>query len=70
MASARWGRFLAVAAVAAVAAAAALVTLAAGRPHDVRIDYYEQTGAATIKLLWSGPGTAKQVVPPARLLAP
>jgi hypothetical protein len=67
MASARWGRFLAVAAVAAVAAAAALVTLAAGRARDVRIDYHEKTGA-TMKLLRSGPGTAKQVVPSARLL--
>jgi hypothetical protein len=66
MASARWGSVLA---VAAVAAAAALVTLAAGRAHDVRNDYYEKTGAATMKLLWSGPGTAKQAVPTARLLA-
>jgi len=29
----------------------------------------DRTGSATIKLLWSGPGTAKQVIPATRLLA-
>jgi hypothetical protein len=47
----------------------ATATLTANQAHDVRIDYYENIGAATMKLLWSGPGTAKQVVPSGRLLA-
>jgi hypothetical protein len=47
----------------------ATVTLGANQAHDLRIEYFERTGSATMRLLWSGPGTARQVVPAARLLA-
>jgi hypothetical protein len=49
--------------------ARATVTLAANQTHDIRIDYYEKTGAASVHLSWSGPGFAKQTVPAAQLLA-
>ena len=39
------------------------------RAHDVRIEYYDRTGTATVRLLWSGPGTAEQVVPSTALLS-
>jgi hypothetical protein len=47
----------------------ATVTLSANQAHDLRMEYYDKTGTATMRLLWSGPGTAKQVIPAARLLA-
>lgn len=45
----------------------AAVTLTAGNPHPIRLDYYENTGGATIKLWWEGPGISKQAIPSARL---
>jgi hypothetical protein len=45
------------------------IALTADRAHDIRIDYYDNTGAATVRLSWSGPGLAKQTVPAAQLLA-
>ena len=33
------------------------------RPHPIRLEYYENTGAAVAKLLWAGPGVEKQVIP-------
>lgn len=45
------------------------IPLTADRAHTVQLEYADRTGSATITLLWSGPGTAKQVVPATRLLA-
>jgi hypothetical protein len=45
------------------------VPLTASRAHVVRIDYYDKTGAASVRLSWSGPGFGKQVVPATQLLA-
>lgn len=45
------------------------VTLTADRAHDIRIEYYEGSGSATMKLLWPGPGTAQPVVPATALLS-
>jgi hypothetical protein len=39
------------------------VELWGSRQHPIRLEYYENTGAATAKLLWSGPGFEKQVIP-------
>jgi hypothetical protein len=39
------------------------IELWGGRPHFVRLEYYEKTGAAVAKLLWAGPGLEKQVIP-------
>jgi hypothetical protein len=41
--------------------------LAAGRKHDIRIEYYEAGGDATFVLAWSGPGLARQTIPAASL---
>lgn len=35
--------------------------------HDLRMDFYDNTGAAVAKLLWSGPGIDKSIVPKGRL---
>ncbi|EHK64584.1 putative baseplate assembly protein [Achromobacter arsenitoxydans] len=45
----------------------ASVRLTAGRKHDIRIDYYEATGDATISLAWTVPGQARQAIPAASL---
>ncbi len=39
------------------------IELWGGRPHTVRLEYYESTGSAVAKFLWSGPGLEKQVIP-------
>jgi len=40
----------------------ASVELAAGR-HPIRLDFYEKTGGASIRLEWEGPGIGRQIVP-------
>ncbi len=37
--------------------------LEAGKSYGIRIEYYENSGGATAKLLWSGPGIGLQAVP-------
>jgi len=39
------------------------ITLAAGKKYDIRLEYYENGGAALIKLYWTVPGSAKQIIP-------
>ena len=39
------------------------VHLSAGRRYQLRLEYYERTGAATVRLLWAGPGWRTTVVP-------
>jgi glucose/arabinose dehydrogenase len=46
---------------------AGTVTLQAGRPVSLRLEFYEHTGAANIRLFWSSPSQRKQVVPAERL---
>ena len=46
------------------------IALTAGQRYDIQMDYYENTGSATARLLWSGPSVAKAVVPSSRLFAP
>jgi glucose/arabinose dehydrogenase len=43
------------------------IALTAGQRYDIRLEYYENTGLATARLLWSGPSVAKAVVPSTRL---
>lgn len=45
----------------------ASITLSAGKKYDIKLEYYENGGAATIKLSWTPPGVAKQVIPQERL---
>jgi predicted phage baseplate assembly protein len=43
------------------------IALTAGHKYDIKLEYYERGGAATIRLSWSAPSVAKQVIPQARL---
>jgi|GEM_PF-819641 len=46
------------------------IALQAGQKYDIIIEYYENTGEAVTKLLWSSPGTPKQIVPKSQLYPP
>lgn len=46
------------------------ITLTAGQKYDIKLEYYENTGSAVARLLWSGPGISKQVIPQSRLFSP
>jgi hypothetical protein len=43
------------------------IQLQAGQPYAIKLAYFEWTGLATIKLLWSGPSVAKGILPVERL---
>ncbi|MCH5378185.1 MAG: PA14 domain-containing protein, partial [Planctomycetes bacterium] len=43
------------------------IALAAGGFFDIRLEYYEQTGAASVRLEWSSPRQTRQVIPAAQL---
>ena len=43
------------------------IALTAGQRYDIRMEFYEDTGNATARLLWSSPSAPKAVVPSARL---
>lgn len=45
------------------------ITLTAGQIVSVKMEYYENTGAAVARLLWSGPDIAKQIIPQGSLWA-
>jgi uncharacterized delta-60 repeat protein len=40
------------------------IDLVAGQKYDIRMDYFDRSGGAQAKLSWSGPGIAKNIVPP------
>ena len=46
------------------------ISLEAGKRYPIKMEYFEGTGEATAKLLWSGPGVSKQVIPRNRLYLP
>ncbi|MGH2687937.1 MAG: DNRLRE domain-containing protein, partial [Actinomycetota bacterium] len=43
------------------------LALQAGRWYTVQMDYYENTGNAVARLLWSSPSTPKEVIPQSQL---
>lgn len=43
------------------------ITLTSGKKYDIKLEYYEDGGAATIKLSWTPPGLAKQIIPQLQL---
>jgi len=43
------------------------ISLTAGKKYDIRLEFYENTGAAVITLSWLPPGQSKQIIPQARL---
>lgn len=45
------------------------VALNAGQKYDITMEYYERTGSAVAKLLWSSPSQAKEAVPQSQLYA-
>ena len=47
----------------------AKVTLEGGKAYNIRVDYYENGGAAVAKLAWSSPSITKRIVP-SDVLAP
>jgi hypothetical protein len=48
----------------------AAVTFVAGSLYDVRMEYYEHTGSAVAKLLWTYPGQAQVAIPQSQLYPP
>ncbi|MGA2661306.1 MAG: PA14 domain-containing protein [Verrucomicrobiota bacterium] len=50
--------------------ATARVKLQAGHYYVVGVDYYQRTGQAVAKLLWSSPSTPKQTIPQTQLYSP
>jgi autotransporter-associated beta strand protein len=42
-------------------------TLEAGQLYDLKLEYYENTGSAAVRLEWSSPSQTRQVVPQAQL---
>ena len=42
------------------------IALTGGQRYDIRMEFYENGGGATARLLWSGPSVPKAVVPSAR----
>ena len=48
------------------------VTLSLGAAElvNVRLEYYERSGGATVRLLWTAPGQPKQVIPVGQLQTP
>jgi hypothetical protein len=50
-------------------AASAPIALEAGKRYPLQLTYFDWTGSARVRLLWSGPGVAQSVVPKGRLYA-
>lgn len=44
-----------------------VVTLTAGQRYDLRMEFYEHSGGAVARLLWSSPTQAKQIIPASQL---
>jgi hypothetical protein len=45
------------------------ITLTAGQAYSIKLEFFENSGGAVARLLWSGPSMAKQVIPTARLFS-
>lgn len=43
------------------------VALTAGKKYAIRMEYYEKTGSAVVKLLWSSASQTKEIVPASQL---
>jgi len=46
------------------------ISLVAGQKYDIVVEYYENTGGATSKLLWSSASTTKAIIPALQLYPP
>lgn len=45
------------------------IDLEAGKKYDIKVEYYEEVGGANIRLRWSSPSQAKQIIPQANLFS-
>lgn len=43
------------------------IALPAGQPATIKLEYFQNSGAASVKLEWSSPSQAREVIPQARL---
>jgi len=43
------------------------ITLTGGQKYSIEVDYYQDGGSAVAELMWSGPKTAKEIIPTADL---
>lgn len=43
------------------------ITLVGGQNYDIKAEYYDDKGVASMRLSWSSPSTPKQIVPASRL---
>jgi RHS repeat-associated protein len=48
---------------------AGTIALQGGRRYDIKLEYYEQTGDAEARLMWSSARQSKEIVPPSRLIS-
>jgi len=39
------------------------IQMTAGHKYDIKLEYYEHGGAASVKLFWSAPGLAEEIIP-------
>ncbi|MBP7950970.1 MAG: N-acetylmuramoyl-L-alanine amidase [Verrucomicrobiales bacterium] len=46
------------------------MALTAGRKYDLRLEYYENSGAAVAELRWSSPSQLKEIIPASQLYRP
>jgi hypothetical protein len=46
------------------------IALKAGQKYDLKLDYYQSDGGASMKLLWSSPSQAKEIIPKSQLSIP
>ena len=46
-----------------------IIQLESSRIYDIQVEYFEKGGASVIKLFWSGPDVAKQIIPQIQLSA-
>lgn len=46
------------------------ISLTAGVKYDIVLEYYENTGSASVKLEWSSPSQTRQVIPASQLYPP
>lgn len=44
-----------------------VIPLVAGTRYDIRLEYFENTGTASVKLYWWSPSQTKQIIPATRL---
>jgi len=45
------------------------INLVAGQKYDIKLEYYQRTGKATVQLFWNSPGMAREIIPQSQLYA-